>query len=106
MPITLEVLHLVFSAFGMVHKIATFEKQAGLQALVQFDDTPAAELVSLQKSVGYCDYLMSNRGKRRIRARINSQNNLILIDKRRYLESFAEKYRVAYLSVLMLSEAC
>lgn len=46
-PITLEVLHLVFSAFGLVHKIATFEKQAGLQALVQFDDTPTAELVDI-----------------------------------------------------------
>ena len=44
-PITLDVLHLVFSAFGFVHKIATFEKQAGLQALVQFDDTPTAEQV-------------------------------------------------------------
>jgi hypothetical protein len=45
--ITLDVLHLVFSAFGFVHKIATFEKQAGLQALVQFDDTPTAEQVSI-----------------------------------------------------------
>ena len=45
MPITLEVLHLVFSAFGFVHKIATFEKQAGLQALVQFDDPATAEQV-------------------------------------------------------------
>ena len=44
-PITLEVLHLVFSAFGFVHKIATFEKQAGLQALVQFDDPATAEQV-------------------------------------------------------------
>lgn len=49
-PITLEVLHLVFSAFGQVHKIATFEKQAGLQALVQFDDTPTAEAVRLSFS--------------------------------------------------------
>ncbi len=44
-PITLDVLHLVFSAFGFVHKIATFEKTSGLQALVQFDDTPTAEQV-------------------------------------------------------------
>lgn len=48
-PITLEVLHLVFSAFGFVHKIATFEKQAGLQALVQFDDAPTAEMVSADR---------------------------------------------------------
>lgn len=46
-PITLDVLHLVFSAFGTVNKIATFEKQAGLQALVQFEDTPTAEAASL-----------------------------------------------------------
>ena len=46
-PITLEILHLVFSAFGMVYKIATFEKQAGLQALVQFGDVGTAERVSL-----------------------------------------------------------
>ena len=44
-PITLEILHLVFSAFGTVYKIATFEKQAGLQALVQFGDTGTAEKV-------------------------------------------------------------
>ncbi|CAH2068847.1 unnamed protein product [Thlaspi arvense] len=28
----------VFSAFGFVHKITTFEKTAGFQALVQFSD--------------------------------------------------------------------
>lgn len=32
----------VFSAFGFVHKIATFEKSAGFQALVQFSDLDTA----------------------------------------------------------------
>ncbi|KAF8379679.1 hypothetical protein HHK36_029123 [Tetracentron sinense] len=32
----------VFSTFGFVHKIATFEKTAGFQALVQFSDTETA----------------------------------------------------------------
>eukprot|EP00850_Spirogloea_muscicola_P024476 SM000895S23664 [mRNA] locus=s895:585:2188:+ [translate_table: standard] len=32
----------VFSAFGKVHKIATFEKSAGFQALVQFGDPDTA----------------------------------------------------------------
>ncbi|XP_068644498.1 polypyrimidine tract-binding protein homolog 2-like isoform X1 [Aristolochia californica] len=40
--VTIEVLHLVFSAFGFVHKIATFEKTAGFQALVQFSDPQTA----------------------------------------------------------------
>ncbi|KAF8779047.1 hypothetical protein HU200_003010 [Digitaria exilis] len=30
--VTIEVIHLVFSAFGFVHKIATFEKAAGFQS--------------------------------------------------------------------------
>lgn len=32
----------VFSAFGFVHKIATFEKAAGFQALIQFSDADTA----------------------------------------------------------------
>ncbi|CAL5410574.1 unnamed protein product [Camellia sinensis] len=32
----------VFSAFGFVHKIATFEKAAGFQALIQFSDAETA----------------------------------------------------------------
>ncbi|XP_042433717.1 polypyrimidine tract-binding protein homolog 1-like isoform X4 [Zingiber officinale] len=32
----------VFSAFGFVHKIATFEKAAGFQALIQYTDTATA----------------------------------------------------------------
>ncbi|XP_038875069.1 polypyrimidine tract-binding protein homolog 2-like [Benincasa hispida] len=32
----------VFSAFGFVHKITTFEKTAGFQALVQFSDAETA----------------------------------------------------------------
>ncbi|XP_028104697.1 polypyrimidine tract-binding protein homolog 1-like, partial [Camellia sinensis] len=32
----------VFSAFGFVHKIATFEKAVGFQALIQFSDVETA----------------------------------------------------------------
>lgn len=44
---TLDTLHLVFSAFGTVQKIATFEKQSGFQALVQYPDAQTAEQVGL-----------------------------------------------------------
>ncbi|XP_023728648.1 polypyrimidine tract-binding protein homolog 2 isoform X1 [Lactuca sativa] len=40
--VSIDVLHLVFSAFGFVHKITTFEKTAGFQALVQFTDSETA----------------------------------------------------------------
>ncbi|KAJ7965386.1 putative Polypyrimidine tract binding protein [Quillaja saponaria] len=40
--VSIDVLHLVFSAFGFVHKITTFEKTAGFQALVQFSDADTA----------------------------------------------------------------
>ncbi|OVA11443.1 RNA recognition motif domain [Macleaya cordata] len=40
--VSIDVLHLVFSAFGFVHKIATFEKTAGFQVLVQFSDSETA----------------------------------------------------------------
>ncbi|KAH7439350.1 hypothetical protein KP509_04G057500 [Ceratopteris richardii] len=40
--VSIDVLHLVFSAFGFVHKIATFEKASGFQALVQFSDPDTA----------------------------------------------------------------
>ena len=43
--LTLEVLHLVFSAFGFVCKIATFERPNGLQALVQYKDPDTANQV-------------------------------------------------------------
>jgi hypothetical protein len=45
--VTLDTLHLVFSAFGTVQKIATFEKQSGFQALVQYPDAQTAEQVGL-----------------------------------------------------------
>lgn len=40
--VSIDVIHLVFSAFGFVHKIATFEKAAGFQALIQFTDADTA----------------------------------------------------------------
>ncbi|XP_077213188.1 polypyrimidine tract-binding protein homolog 1-like isoform X2 [Tasmannia lanceolata] len=42
--VSIDVIHLVFSAFGFVHKIATFEKAAGFQALIQFSDSETASL--------------------------------------------------------------
>lgn len=41
--VSIDVIHLVFSAFGFVHKIATFEKAAGFQALIQFTDSETAQ---------------------------------------------------------------
>ena len=49
MNVTLETLHLVFSAFGYVQKIATFEKGQGFQALVQYADAETAEQVQRHK---------------------------------------------------------
>ncbi|VFQ58505.1 unnamed protein product [Cuscuta campestris] len=40
--VSIDVIHLVFSAYGFVHKIATFEKAAGFQALIQFTDVETA----------------------------------------------------------------
>ncbi|CAL9054712.1 unnamed protein product [Musa banksii] len=40
--VSIDVIHLVFSAFGFVHKIATFEKAAGFQALIQYNDAATA----------------------------------------------------------------
>ncbi|KAK3147092.1 hypothetical protein QOZ80_3BG0277960 [Eleusine coracana subsp. coracana] len=40
--VTIDVIHMVFSTFGFVHKIATFEKAAGFQALIQYTDAPTA----------------------------------------------------------------
>ncbi|KAK4477606.1 hypothetical protein RD792_016843 [Penstemon davidsonii] len=40
--VSIDVIHLVFSAFGFVHKIATFEKAAGFQALIQYSDVQTA----------------------------------------------------------------
>ncbi|KAG6505184.1 hypothetical protein ZIOFF_037538 [Zingiber officinale] len=41
-PITVEVLHQVFSPCGYVEKIVTFQKSAGFQALIQFDAQQSA----------------------------------------------------------------
>ncbi|XP_042485471.1 polypyrimidine tract-binding protein homolog 1-like isoform X2 [Macadamia integrifolia] len=40
--VTVDVLHTVFSAFGTVQKIAIFEKNGGMQALVQYPDVTTA----------------------------------------------------------------
>ncbi|KAG5583352.1 hypothetical protein H5410_053979 [Solanum commersonii] len=41
-PITVEVLHQVFSPHGIVEKIVTFQKSAGFQALIQYELTQTA----------------------------------------------------------------
>ncbi|XP_073301474.1 polypyrimidine tract-binding protein homolog 3-like [Primulina huaijiensis] len=41
-PITVEVLHQVFSPHGFVEKIVTFQKSAGFQALVQYQSNQNA----------------------------------------------------------------
>ncbi|KAL4557704.1 hypothetical protein LXL04_035891 [Taraxacum kok-saghyz] len=41
-PITVEVLHQVFSPHGHVEKIVTFQKSAGFQALIQFNSRQSA----------------------------------------------------------------
>ncbi|XP_010032504.2 polypyrimidine tract-binding protein homolog 1 isoform X1 [Eucalyptus grandis] len=46
--VSIDVIHLVFSAFGFVHKIATFEKAAGFQALIQFSDVETASAARAQ----------------------------------------------------------
>ncbi|KAL5728841.1 hypothetical protein ACHQM5_001876 [Ranunculus cassubicifolius] len=41
-PITVEVLHQVFSPNGFVEKIVTFQKSAGFQALIQYEQRQSA----------------------------------------------------------------
>ncbi|KAJ4953308.1 hypothetical protein NE237_030140 [Protea cynaroides] len=41
-PITVEVLHQVFSPYGFVEKIVTFQKSAGSQALIQYQSRQSA----------------------------------------------------------------
>ncbi|XP_022767954.1 polypyrimidine tract-binding protein homolog 3 [Durio zibethinus] len=41
-PITVEVLHQVFSPHGFVEKIVTFQKSAGFQALIQYQGRQSA----------------------------------------------------------------
>ncbi|KAF0919224.1 hypothetical protein E2562_029000 [Oryza meyeriana var. granulata] len=41
-PITIEVLHQVFSPYGFVEKIVTFQKSAGFQALIQYQSRQSA----------------------------------------------------------------
>ncbi|KAJ9545992.1 hypothetical protein OSB04_025699 [Centaurea solstitialis] len=41
-PITVEVLHQVFSPHGYVEKVVTFQKSAGFQALIQFQSRQSA----------------------------------------------------------------
>lgn len=41
-PITVEVLHQVFKAYGYVEKIVTFQKSAGFQALIQYQSRQEA----------------------------------------------------------------
>ncbi|KAG8652998.1 polypyrimidine tract-binding protein homolog 2 isoform X2 [Manihot esculenta] len=53
--VTLDVLHMVFSAFGAVQKIAMFDKNGGLQALVQYPDVQTA-VMAKEALEGHCIY--------------------------------------------------
>ncbi|XWS48519.1 hypothetical protein CRYUN_Cryun13aG0085200 [Craigia yunnanensis] len=53
--VTLDVLHMVFSAFGPVQKIAMFDKNGGVQALVQYPDVQTA-VVAKEALEGHCIY--------------------------------------------------
>ncbi|KAF9626238.1 hypothetical protein IFM89_031365 [Coptis chinensis] len=53
--VTVDVLHTVFSAFGTVQKIAMFEKNGGMQALVQYPDVTIAA-VAKEALEGHCIY--------------------------------------------------
>ncbi|KAI9083350.1 hypothetical protein K1719_034716 [Acacia pycnantha] len=41
-PVTVDVLHQVFSPHGIVEKVVTFQKSAGFQALIQFQSCQSA----------------------------------------------------------------
>ncbi|XP_021909262.1 polypyrimidine tract-binding protein homolog 2 isoform X3 [Carica papaya] len=53
--VTLDVLHMVFSAFGPVQKIAMFDKNGGVQALIQYLDVQTA-VVAKEALEGHCIY--------------------------------------------------
>ncbi|KAG7537733.1 RNA-binding domain superfamily [Arabidopsis suecica] len=53
--VTLDVLHMVFAAFGDVQKIAMFDKNGGLQALIQYKDVQTA-VVAKEALEGHCIY--------------------------------------------------
>ncbi|GKV31300.1 hypothetical protein SLEP1_g40003 [Rubroshorea leprosula] len=53
--VTLDVLQMVFSAFGPVQKIAMFDKNGGLQALIQYPDVQTA-VVAKEALEGHCIY--------------------------------------------------
>ncbi|KAI7745503.1 hypothetical protein M8C21_028966, partial [Ambrosia artemisiifolia] len=53
--VALEVLQTVFSAFGPVLKIAMFDKNGGVQALIQYPDVQTA-VVAKEALEGHCIY--------------------------------------------------
>ncbi|XP_022723821.1 polypyrimidine tract-binding protein homolog 2-like isoform X2 [Durio zibethinus] len=53
--VTLDVLQMVFSAFGHVQKIAMFDKNGGVQALIQYPDVRTA-VVAKEALEGHCIY--------------------------------------------------
>ncbi|GAB4826268.1 hypothetical protein Ancab_009133 [Ancistrocladus abbreviatus] len=53
--VTLDVLHMVFSAFGPVQKIAMFDKNGGVQALIQYPDVQTA-VYAKEALEGHCIY--------------------------------------------------
>ncbi|CAA6665873.1 unnamed protein product [Spirodela intermedia] len=78
---------IVFSAFGFVHKIATFEKTAGFQALIQFSDTETATSAKisldgrsiprylLQEHVGQCSLRITYSAHRDLNVKFQSHRS-------------------------------
>lgn len=53
--VTLDVLHTVFSTFEPIQKIAMFDENGALQALIQYPDTQTA-VVTEEALEGHCIY--------------------------------------------------
>ncbi|KAE8717471.1 Polypyrimidine tract-binding protein-like protein 1 [Hibiscus syriacus] len=53
--VSLDALHMVFSAFGSVQKIAMFDKNGGMQALIQYPYVHTA-VVAKEALEGHCIY--------------------------------------------------
>ncbi|XP_058778817.1 polypyrimidine tract-binding protein homolog 1-like isoform X1 [Vicia villosa] len=85
--VSIDVIHLVFSAFGFVHKIATFEKTAGFQALIQFTDAETASSARnaldgrsiprylLPENVGSCNLRISYSAHRDLNIKFQSNRS-------------------------------
>ncbi|KAK7316347.1 hypothetical protein VNO77_35315 [Canavalia gladiata] len=89
--VSIDVIHLVFSAFCSVHKIATFEKTVGFQALIQFSDAETASLARnaldkrsiprylLPEHVGSCHFCISYSGHKDLNIKFQSNHSSCVV---------------------------